>query len=437
MIQIRDTIAEKFRQVGIYILIVAMVLFAVDMIWVAFFGGVRLEFGTFVLRSTTIEFPSIALLISVFGFLLLSGKWKESILLTISFSIACLGGEVLLRIVEHPLSKPFINANSWQEPSDILGFTMAPNFGGRGPLDVWVKINSQGLRSDVEYEWAKPQDEIRILGIGDSFTFGWGVSLEESFLQRLEHRLHQMTGSDIETINAGVPGWNLNHYYVYLKERGIRYSPDVIVLSYFINDVPNSIQETIPANPKHQRGWEHKGGLFRFSYLFNFVKSFANNIRRKNRFKRIDHLSQIEARWKELAKAGSSLIIDSGEEQTRASSQIIKTLFKKIQFIANQHDSRLIIMLIPDVAQLHQPEMQHINRVLTSITEEMNIAFTDMTPVFESSSDPQTFYFWPKDWHTNALGHEKMAETLTPLICQALQEKNIHCNQLKKFSSAP
>ena len=71
-------------------------------------------------------------------------------------------------------------------------------------------------------------------------------------------------------------------------------------------------------------------------------------------------------------------------------------------------------MLIPDVAQLHHPEMQHINRVLASITEELNIPFTDMTPVFESSSDPQTFYFWPKDWHTNALGHEKMAEALTP-----------------------
>ena len=419
------------------ILIVAMIIFAVDMIWVAFWGGVRLDFGKFILRSTTIEFPSIALLVSLLCFLILSGKWKESILLTISFSIACLLGEALLRIADHPLSKPFINAVSWQEPSNILGFKMAPNFGGRGPLDVWVKTNSQGLRSDVEHQWAKPPGDIRILGLGDSFTFGWGVSLEESFLKRLEHNLHKKTGSNIEAINAGVPGWDLNHYYVYLRERGIRYSPDVIVLSYFINDVPESIQETIPANPKHQMGWEHKGGLFRSSYLFNFVKSLANNIRRKNRFKRVDHLSKLEARWKEMAKAGGALIVDSGQEQTRASSQIIKSLFKKIQFIANQHHSRLIIMLIPDVAQLHHPEMQHINRVLTSITEEMNIPFTDMTPVFESSSDPQTFYFWPKDWHTNARGHKKMAEVLIPMICQILQEKNILCNQTKKRSSAP
>ena len=419
------------------ILIVAMIIFGVDMIWVAFLGGVRLEFGTFILRSTTIEFPSIALLVSLLGFLILRGKWKESILLTISLSIACIFGEVLLRIVDHPLSKPFINAVSWQEPSPILGFTMAPNFGGRGPLDVWVKTNSQGLRSDVEHQWEKPPGHIRILGLGDSFTFGWGVSMEESFLTRLEGILHQSTGSPIETINAGVPGWNLNHYYVYLNEIGIRYSPDVIVLSYFINDVPESIQETIPPNTQHQMGWEHQGGLLRSSYLFNFVKSLSNNIRRKNRFKRIDHLSKLEARWKEMAKAGGQLIIDSGQEQTRTSSQIIKTLFKKIQSIANQHNSGLIIMLIPDVAQLHHPEMQHINRVLASITEELKIPFTDMTPVFESSSNPQSFYFWPKDWHTNALGHEKMAEALTPLVCQALQEKNIHCHQIKKLSSAP
>ena len=437
MIQIRDTLAETFRQFGVYLLLVAMIVFAVDLIWVAFFGGVRLELWDFVLRSTTIEFPLIALLISLFSFLLLSAKWKESILLTISLLVAGLLGEALLRIVDHPLSKPFINAVSWQEPSNVFGFTMARNFGGRGPLDVWVKTNSQGLRSDVEHQWAKPPGDIRILGLGDSFTFGWGVSLEDSFLTRLGHTLKKKTGSNIETINAGVPGWNLNHYYVYLREKGIRYSPDVIVLSYFINDVPVTIQETIPADPKHQMGYEHQGGPLRSSYLFNFVKSLANNIRRKNRFKRIDHLSKLEARWKEMAKQRGSLIVESSREQTHASSQIIKTLFQKIQVLANQHDSRLIIMLIPDVGQLHQPELQHINRVLASITKEMKIPFIDMTPVFESSSDQKTFYFWPKDWHTNALGHQKMEEALTPLVCQALQEKNIQCDQTMKLTNTP
>ena len=47
-----------------------------------------------------------------------------------------------------------------------------------------------------------------------------GRVLGRVFLNRLENNLQKITGSKIETINAGVPGWNLNHYYVYLKEIG-------------------------------------------------------------------------------------------------------------------------------------------------------------------------------------------------------------------------
>ena len=428
---LHTTLASKSRKLGMYVLIMAMIVFAVDMILVVFFGGIRVDFPNFTFRSTTIEFPTIAFLISAFSYFILKGNWKESILIVVSLSLGCILGEGILRIVDHPWSKPYINTMSWFEPSDFLGFKLAPNFEGRGPLSSWVKTNSQGLR-DVEHQWQKSPGVIRILGLGDSFTFGWGVSIEESFLRRLENKLQTMTGVEIETINAGVPIWGLNHYYVYLKEIGVRYSPDIIVLTYFINDIPGSIQEKIPADTKHQKGSEQKGGIFRSSFFFNFIKTIANRIRDENRVKRIDHLYKLDARVKEMAKARGALIIDSGPDKTQASSQKIKILLQKIQSLADQHNSRLIMMLVPDVAQLHQPELQHINRVLTSITKEMNIPFTDMTPVFESGSDPKTFYFWPQDIHTNAYGHEKMAEALTPLVCQALQQKNISCNQTKK-----
>ena len=89
--------------------------------------------------------------------------------------------------------------------------------------------------------------------------------------------------------------------------------------------------------------------------------------------------------------------------------------------------SHLVVMFVPDVAQAHQSELQYINQVLVSLTHAMNIPFADITPVFESVSDPRVFYFWPRDWHTNAHGHAKMAEALIPLLCRVLQQRNIHC----------
>ena len=421
---------KKLQILGIYVLAGVIVLFVVDVILVVFFGGIKVEFRDFMFRSATIEFPLVGLLISIFCLLMVKGQGRESLLLIFSLVFAGILGEGILRMVDHPLSKPFVDTTTWQEPSDFLGFTMAPNFEGIGPVSSWVKTNSQGVRDDVEHTWGKDSGTIRILGIGDSFTFGWGVSLEETFLKKLEHTLKQMTGVEIETINAGVPKWDLNHYYVYLKNVGIRYSPDIIVLSYFFNDIPRSLQETIPADPEYQTEVRHKGGIFRFSYVFNFLKAQADYLRRKNKLVRVDFLSTLEARRPELIQQSTRLLLSNAKQaQTRSSFHILKTLLEKIQAIAQKINSHLVVMFVPDVAQIHHVELQYINQVLASLTEEMHIPFADITPVFESVSDPRVFYLWPRDWHTNAKGHEKMAEVLTPLVCHVLQEKNIHCKQ--------
>jgi len=267
-----------------------------------------------------------------------------------------------------------------------------------------------------------------------------GVSLEESFLKKLERKLETLTGLNIETINSGVPGWDLNHYYVYYREIGVRYSPDIVVLSYFWNDVPKFFKETIPADNIHQKGVKHTGGMFRFSYLFNFVKTLAHNIRLKNRYKRFDYMYELGARRKRMVEEKRFMLFDPGPDRTQVNTDTIKTLLKKIKSLAKTHGSHLVMTYIPDVSQPQYPEWQHINRVLASLTAEMNIPFIDMTRVFESGSDPRAFYFWPKDFHTNALGHEKMAEALTPFVCQALQQQNIQCartNKSKQNSQGP
>ena len=423
-----NTKMRRLQGLGIYVLTAAMVLFVVDIILVVFFGGIKVEFPYFRFRSVSIEFPVAGLLSSIFCLLLVKGQGRESLLFMCSLVFAGILGEGILRMVDHPLSRPFVDTMTWQEPSDSLGFTMAPNFEGIGPVGSWVKTNSQGVRDNVEHSWVKDPGTIRILGIGDSFIFGWGVSLEETFLKKMEHSLQRMTGVEIETINAGVPRWDLNHYYVYLKNIGIRYNPDIIVLSYFFNDIPQSIRETIPANFDNQIGVQQKGGVMRFSSLFNFLKSKADHLRRKNKLARIDFLSTLEARRPELIQqATHQLLSPPTQTETRSSFHILQTLLEKIHAIAQQTNSQLVLMFVPDVAQIHHSELQYINQVLASLTQKMHIPFADITPVFETASDPRVFYFWPRDWHTNAHGHAKMANALSPLVCQVLQQRGIQC----------
>lgn len=69
---------------------------------------------------------------------------------------------------------------------------------------VEARISSQGLRN-AEVIVPKPPDTFRILAVGDSFTFGWGVDLPLAWLKLVEQSM-SLPGQKIEVINAGLPG---------------------------------------------------------------------------------------------------------------------------------------------------------------------------------------------------------------------------------------
>ena len=98
-------------------------------------------------------------------------------------------------------------------------------------------VSSQGLR-DREYALAKPEGVQRILVLGDSVTFGTGVSRAETFPKRLEQKLRR-SGKQVEVINAGVNGYTAyNEVHYYLAEMR-KYQPDVVLLAVVLNDAVN------------------------------------------------------------------------------------------------------------------------------------------------------------------------------------------------------
>jgi hypothetical protein len=262
---------------------------------------------------------------------------------------------------------------NWYEPSDVYGHRLVPNFEGFGPLNVHVTINSHGFR-DREHAWEKENGTIRILGLGDSFTFGWGVASEETFLKQLELLLQQRTGMPVETINAGVPGWGLNQYYLFLKKAGIHYAPDVVVLAYFTDDLNGPIQEAIPANEQYRRGLQFKGGGLHHSRLYNFTKSLSDQIREKNRTKRVPYLHDQDARRAEWSHRPNYLMTEGSRAIVERYERLLSDYLSRIKRIAADHGAVLVAMYIPDIAQLHQPEVQHINRVLASV---LSLKFAD------------------------------------------------------------
>jgi hypothetical protein len=236
-----------------------------------------------------------------------------------------------------------------------------------------------------------------------------------------------------------VPGWRLNQYYICLKEFGLQFAPDIVVVGYFLDDLDGPPTDT--PGPAVNIQWEAdgqvqmRGGYFRHSRLFNFFISIADQIKYKNRSMRITHLHNTQARQAEWAKYPHFLMADPGKEVTAEHSQFLKAHLLRINTLVTAHGASLIILLIPDYAQLFHPEFQHINRILHALSNELGITFLDMTPIYEATEQFRPNYFWPLDGHTNEVGHQAIADALIPVLCERLNKKPAVCRHPTNQSS--
>jgi len=146
-------------------------------------------------------------------------------------------GEVILRIGE-PSLRMYNDRVMRQSDDPEMISELVP--GGRGYLrGVFVEINSKGLR-DREFAYAKPAGVRRIVGLGDSFTFGMGTETGRVFLKALERMLDRERPGRFQVLNMGVPGHNTASEFHYLKTEGVRYDPDVVIVCFTVNDAQQS-----------------------------------------------------------------------------------------------------------------------------------------------------------------------------------------------------
>src|SRR5262245_47669831 len=123
------------------------------------------------------------------------------------------------------------------QPSRYAGivYELKPNVRGRF-LGQPLFINSEGLR-DYEYARRKEPGTFRIVGVGDSSLFGWGVAIEDSGLKVLERRLNEeFRARKFEVVNFAVPGYNTAMEGETFVQRCLEYAPDLVLLNFNTND---------------------------------------------------------------------------------------------------------------------------------------------------------------------------------------------------------
>jgi len=124
----------------------------------------------------------------------------------------------------------------FSEKSKLYGWALEPDqyYAIKNPdsgRPIVFRTNSQGWK-DVEHHFSTPA--YKILIVGDSYTFGM-VSLENSFPRILE-LLFKLNGYNVEVISIGMGGWSTDQEFEVIKNEGMRYKPDLVILDFSFND---------------------------------------------------------------------------------------------------------------------------------------------------------------------------------------------------------
>jgi len=219
-------------------------------------------------------------------------KLKKFSLVIFATIIVIIFAELILRLfpffkhkyalenfVYHSCMEEFFNDEFYlYRPSSILSYERIPN--------AEPYINSYGLIGD-EFEINKKENEFRILVLGDS------LAADNYFIEYLRPLLNNLnTSFNYEIINAGVPGYNVWHYFRFLKYKGIKLSPDMVIISFCLNDfdhfsniyykTKNKFMEFQIPNERIQRNIIINYFLFRNFYLYRCLIITMNKFQQAN-----------------------------------------------------------------------------------------------------------------------------------------------------------
>jgi hypothetical protein len=124
------------------------------------------------------------------------------------------------------------------EPDPVCGFRLKPDLELRhatSEFRTMIHTNGHGFRTSAAHEEpprAKPPGVRRILLLGPSFAFGWGVDHEETFLERLRERLLRegaLSADSLQVLNAGVPALGPVQQLAWFRATGRTWSPDLVI----------------------------------------------------------------------------------------------------------------------------------------------------------------------------------------------------------------
>lgn len=402
--------------------------------------------------------------------------WKEWLLLSFSILFVFFVMGIIDDIIEFPADYYTPQNISLIFPRGSSEEFVSTDF------HYWVSINSIGIR-DKEITLPKDKNVYRIAVLGDSYTYGWGVNITDTWVRHLESQL-QVKGKKVETVNLGKPGADPIYHLELAKVAIPIIEPDLIIiallqgddllavcgsefqkskedfiykmLTYMFPNISRKVRKYFTQRYLTKQG-QGKPALFttaeenqesaRISAK-EIVSQF--NEKEKERFNKLDKeirnaflnglinpfLISVAVKSPEVTTVP---LEDSSNPAIAPCIEKLTSILKEIKSIGKQVGAETVAVSIPQSFYVNQPAWENIKRLQFTVSPEMltsenidkhfilsaekaSVPCFILTPEFRQQKNNPNLFF-PIDGHPTPEGHKLIANVLSNQLQRWLEKQ--------------
>lgn len=337
-----------------------------------------------------------------------------------------------------------------------------------------AQINALGLRNR-EIEVNKVDSVFRIACFGDSWTYGWGVNIENSWPMQLEQVLNSKGIGKVEIINCGQGGQYTETYKNYINKVVPMLKPDLVLVGVLqVDDLAQVFENEFQSADKEEAKQLHsKGYMSKIKgWLQNWLSASFGNFLAKIKAASKSEID-IKGAWRKSANAllnecntmqhlrfhtlpdsvqamflsgdlnpgliqyyidfpDRGLIFnDPAHPATQFALNGMKQDFVEMKKTCDEHQAKLVLISMPtnqftghlvyrtpmDVLNPYFESHNNIDSMYQAVATNVQIDFINLTNAFRQLQ-PKDKYFFQYDGHPNELGYLEIAKQLADTLGQ-------------------
>jgi len=338
------------------------------------------------------------------------GVLKTAILRCATALLATLGCLILIELALRLSGRElvFLNPlNSFHTGDSELGWVGVPNFTGRfhrREFDVRIVNGPRGFRMGAAQIVPEPGAE-RVVFLGDSFTWGWGVEQGEVFTDSLQ----DLVGPRFELLNRGVNASGTVQQSILLERLLEQDQPDRVVVMLFYNDYLDNLDAKRGRRPYIQisdDSAEYSGRP-----VTRPLGGFWRSFRRRSAV--LTLLAEGQNRIRRVIETQLNPEIPEPDRLFHPEPAHVRALEVSLDRMRSLCEGRctLTVVFVPEKNEV--AEIAPAAATAAMISDKLGIGFTDLTPAFRRASRGTTVpLYFAHDGHWTHAGHQVAATEL-------------------------